>query len=154
MKFGGCKQLWAVVNWKLVERCEGGGVKTWNKGFAVGPHPCWETCYCISAQTRGTRCFSKPTVGAHCVISSLRHPKLVQNRQFLLPLLWSSFIFSSAAIRTSKMLVQIPRIVLIANMVQKKKKRPKKPTWMIITFIYNACSFFFPAIENDCFASR
>lgn len=130
MKFGCCKQLWAVVN-REVEW-------TWNRGFAVVPHPCWETCYCFSARTRGTRCFSSLlSLGDELSSASGNSRRFLS--LFTLIFFWICSVFLPqllASLQCSSTFQE----VLIANGTPKKINKIK---CMIITFIHNACLYIY-----------
>lgn len=124
MKFGCCKQLWAVVNWKLSERFWGEG-ETRNRGFAVGPHPCWETCFCFSARTRGTRCFLEAYT-RHSLWDELSSASVNSSRSVNFSRcyfdLFRSAACASAATRLLKCSFRFQE-VLIAHSMQKKKHK-------------------------------
>lgn len=151
MKFGCCKQLWAVVNWKLSERC-GEGVWDMKQRLCCWPSPMLgDMLLYLSPNKRHApflEAYTRRSLCDELSSASVNSSKTVDSCS---PLLWSFFDLQRLPPQLLALLKCSFRFqeVLIANSMQKKSTR------MIITFIHNARLYiFFPTIEHDCFASR
>lgn len=139
MKFGCCKQLWAVVNWKLSERC-GGGVWDMKQRLCCWPSPVLgDMLLYLSPNKRHApflEAYTRRSLCDELSSASVNSCKTVDSSRCYFDLFWSAAL-ASAATRTSEMLIQIP------GSVNCKQHAKKKSTRMIITFIHNTRLYIF-----------